>query len=107
MQNHHSRDSSMSSCTLLLEPIITFIHLQQCDEFLDKFLVGFSIYTGLKELSSNYSTHRNGKHHAHFLWMQRSFSVNMRVFNSPCSVVSAIYVTTEVEPRFVCEKHLI
>jgi len=43
MQNVHSRGSSMSSCTVLLEPTVTFSHLQQCDELLDKFLVGFSI----------------------------------------------------------------
>jgi hypothetical protein len=39
----------MSSCTVLLEPTVMFIHLQQWDELLDKFLVGFSIYTGLKK----------------------------------------------------------
>jgi len=50
----------MSSCTVLLEPTVTFIHLQQCDELLDKFLVGFSIYTGFKIQRSNYSTPQNG-----------------------------------------------
>ena len=39
----------MSSCAVLLEPTVTFIHLQQCDELLDKFLVGFSIYTGFQK----------------------------------------------------------
>ena len=89
MQNHHtrSRGSSMSSCTVLLEPTITFIHLQQCDEFLDKFFLGFSIYTGFKKQRSNYSTPRNGTPQPYFLWMQRSFSVIMWVFRSPCSVV--------------------
>jgi len=97
----------MSSCTVLLEPTVTFIHLQQCDELLDKFLEGFSIYTGFKKQRSNYSITRNGKPHAYFLWMQKSFSVIMWVFSSPRSVVLAIYVTTEVEPRFVYKKHLI
>jgi len=107
MQNLHSRGSSMSSCTVLLEPKVTFIHLQQCDELLDKFLVGFSIYTGFKKQRSSYSTPRNGTQHAYFLWMQSSFSVIMWVFSSPCLVVLAIYETTKVEPRFVCKKHLI
>jgi hypothetical protein len=49
MQILNTSDSSMSSCTVLLEPTVTFIHLQRFDELLDKFLVGFSIYTGLKE----------------------------------------------------------
>jgi len=105
MQNHHSRGSSMSSCTVLLEPTVMFIHLQRSNELLDKFLVGFSIYTGFKKQRSNYSTPRSGTPHAYFLWMQRSFSVNMWVFSSPCLVVLAIYVTTEVEPCFVCKKH--
>ena len=104
MQNHHSRGSCMSSCTVFLEPTVTFIHLQQCDEFLAKFLVGFSIYTGFKKQRSNYSTPRNGKPHAYFLWMQRSFGVIMRVLSSLFSVVLAIYVTTEVERLFVCKK---
>ena len=104
MQNHHSRGSSMNTCTVLLEPTVTFIHLQQCDELLDKFLVGFSIYTGFKKQRSNYSMPQNGTTRAYFLWMQRSSSVIMWVFNSSCSVVLAIYVTTEVEPRFFYKK---
>jgi hypothetical protein len=74
---------------------------------LDKFLKGFSIYTGFKKQRSNYSTPRNGISHAYFFWMQRSFSEIKWGFSSPCSVVLAIYVTTKVEPRFVCKKHLI
>jgi len=107
MQNLHSRGSSMSSCTVLLEPTVTFIHLQQCDELLDKFLVGLSIYSGFKKQRSNYSTPRNGTPHTYFLWMQSSFSVIMWVFSSPCLAVLASYVTTKVEPRFICKKHLI
>jgi hypothetical protein len=91
----------MGGCTVLLEPTVTFIHLQQCDELVDKFLVGFSIYTGFKKQRSNYSTPRNGTTHAYFLW---SFGVIMWVFSSPCLVVLAIYVTTKVEPRFVCKR---
>ena len=87
MQKHHSRGSGMSSCTALLEPTVTFIHLQQCDELCDKFLVGFSIYTGFKKQRSNYSTPRNGTPHAYCLWMHRSFSVIIWVFISPCLVV--------------------
>ena len=56
----------MSSCTVLLELTFTFIHLQQCDELLDKFLVGFSIYTGFKTQRFNYLTPRNVTPHAYF-----------------------------------------
>jgi hypothetical protein len=94
----------MSSRTVLMEPTVTLIHFQQCDEFFGKFLVGFSIYTGFKKQRSNYSTPRNGTPRAYILWMQRTFSAIMWVFSSPCSVVLVIYVPAEVEPRFVCKK---
>jgi hypothetical protein len=74
---------------------------------LDKFLVGFSIYTGFKKQMSSYSAPQNGTPHTYFLWMQRSFSEIMWLFSSPCSVGLAIYVTAMVEPWFVCKKHLI
>jgi len=74
----------MSSCTVLLEPTVTFIRLQQCDELLYKFSVRFSIDTGFKKQRPSYSTPRNGTSRAYFLWMQRSFSVIMWVFISPC-----------------------
>ena len=76
MQNHHSRGSSMGGCTVLLEPTVKFIHLQQCDELLDKFLVGFSIYTGFKKQRSNYSTPRNGTPHTYFFVDAKVFRCN-------------------------------
>jgi len=66
----------MSSCIVLLEPTVTVIHLQQRDELLDTFLVGFSICTGFKKQGSNYSTPRNGTPHAYLFVDAKEFQCN-------------------------------
>jgi hypothetical protein len=55
--------------------------LQQCDELLDKFLVGFNIYTGFKKQRSNYSTPRNGTLHAYFFVDAKEFQCNYVSFH--------------------------
>jgi hypothetical protein len=50
--------------------------LQQYNEFLDKFLVGFSIYTGFKKQRSDNSAPQNGTPHAYFFVDAKEFQCN-------------------------------
>jgi hypothetical protein len=92
---------------VFLEPTVTFIHLQQSDELLDKFVVGFSIYTGLKNKGTIIRRLEMAHHTTVFFVDAKNFQCNYVGVSSPLSVVLAIYETTEVEPRFVCKTHLI